>query len=153
MAHRSQAGATRAQMGDSPTHWENNTMQVINGPPHTHLDLHLDSVPLLLHPQRPVSLPIPSLHPPGSHTTRSAHQQAHLRSHTSSCRPHTVHQKAGSPPASGAGRCPREGGQSVARLATPPLCSHLGTCALTWSWCPSWWHWRQSLQANGTQSG
>lgn len=35
----------------------------------------------------------------------------------------------------------------------PPPVPASGPCALTWSRCPSRWHWRQSLQAKGTQSG
>lgn len=35
----------------------------------------------------------------------------------------------------------------------PPRPSGPRPSALTWSRCPSWWHWRQSLQAKGTQSG
>lgn len=32
------------------------------------------------------------------------------------------------------------------------LLSAADVLTLTWSWCPSWWHCRQSLQANRIQS-
>lgn len=68
--------------------------------------------------------------PPVYHTTRSARQPAHPRNHKSSYRPHSVHQKADSPPASGGGMCPGDGGsqklgQPTPTKPTPALYTHI----------------------------
>lgn len=136
--------------------------QVSPGPSHPAVPMDLAASSRPGQP-RPPPLPCPTWTPPpsgpappGRRTTRSASRPARRTNRRSSGRPRSVRPRAGSPPASGGDASPAE--RAVSGLGRPRPSTALppgpgGRAGkLTWSRYPSRWHWRQSLQAKGTQS-